>query len=142
MGFLLKIVVPEKLIFTENVDSVILPTALGEIEILEDHLPIIGILEPGAIVYKQGGKSTSMAIDTGFFRLHQNQLVLMTEAAIDVQVLDESSIDAAVKRAQEALEKAQKEQSSNTEEIERLDKVFRFQLAQQLTKKSNVDAFI
>ena len=59
----------------------------------------------------------------------------MTEAAIDVQVLDESSIDAAVKRAQEALEKAQKEQSSNTEEIERLDKVFRFQLAQQLTKK-------
>ena len=133
MGFSLKIIVPEKLILEESVDSVILPTALGEIEILENHLPIIGILEPGAIVYKQGKKSTSMAIDTGFFRLKKNQLILLTEAVVDVQILDASSIDAAVKRAQEALEKAQQEQ--DPEEIERLDKIFRFQLAQQLTKK-------
>ena len=32
-----------------------MPTALGEIEILEGHLPIIGILEPGTVFYKEAG---------------------------------------------------------------------------------------
>jgi F-type H+-transporting ATPase subunit epsilon len=135
MGFLLKIVIPEKVVFEGKVTSVILPTVLGEIEILEDHLPIVGLLEPGAAIYKINGQTNSIAVDTGFFRLKKDQLILLTEAAIDVQVLDASSIDAAVRRAQEALEKAKKEQSANTEELERLDKMFRFQLAQQLTKQ-------
>jgi F-type H+-transporting ATPase subunit epsilon len=135
MGFLLKIVIPEKVVFEGKVTSVILPTVLGEIEILEDHLPIVGLLEPGAAIYKINGQTNSIAVDTGFFRLKKDQLILLTEAAIDVQVLDASSIDAAVRRAQEALEKAKKEQGANTEELERLDKMFRFQLAQQLTKQ-------
>ncbi|MDR2769745.1 MAG: ATP synthase F1 subunit epsilon [Puniceicoccales bacterium] len=135
MGFLLKIVIPEKIVFEGKVTSVILPTVLGEIEILEDHLPIVGLLEPGAAIYKINGQTNSIAVDTGFFRLKKDQLILLTEAAIDVQVLDASSIDAAVRRAQEALEKAKKEQGANAEELERLDKMFRFQLAQQLTKQ-------
>ncbi|MDR0393004.1 MAG: ATP synthase F1 subunit epsilon [Puniceicoccales bacterium] len=135
MGFLLKIVIPEKIVFEGKVTSVILPTVLGEIEILKDHLPIVGLLEPGAAIYKINGQTNSIAVDTGFFRLKKDQLILLTEAAIDVQVLDASSIDAAVRRAQEALEKAKKEQGANTEELERLDKMFRFQLAQQLTKQ-------
>ncbi|MDR1255266.1 MAG: ATP synthase F1 subunit epsilon [Puniceicoccales bacterium] len=135
MGVLLKIVIPEKIVFEGKVTSVILPTVLGEIEILEDHLPIVGLLEPGAAIYKINGQTNSIAVDTGFFRLKKDQLILLTEAAIDVQVLDASSIDAAVRRAQEALEKAKQEQGANTEELERLDKMFRFQLAQQLTKQ-------
>ncbi|MDR0755790.1 MAG: ATP synthase F1 subunit epsilon [Puniceicoccales bacterium] len=135
MGFLLKIVIPEKVVFEGKVTSVILPTVLGEIEILEDHLPIVGLLEPGAAIYKINGQTNSIAVDTGFFRLRKDQLILLTEAAIDVQVLDASSIDAAVRRAQEALEKAKREQGANAEELERLDKMFRFQLAQQLTKQ-------
>ena len=136
MALILKIIVPEKTVFEGEVTSVILPTALGEIEILEGHLPIIGILEPGTVFYKEAGATIPMAIDTGFFRLRGSELVLLTEAAIDVQVLDESSIDAAIQRAQEALEKAKNEKAVDDEELERLDKIFRFQVAQKLTKQA------
>lgn len=136
MALILKIIVPEKTVFEGEVTSVILPTALGEIEILEGHLPIIGILEPGTVFYKEGGNMIPMAIDTGFFRLRGSELLLLTEAAIDVQVLDESSIDAAIQRAQEALEKAKTEKAVDDEELERLDKIFRFQVAQKLTKQA------
>jgi len=136
MALTLKIIVPEKTVFEGEVTSVILPTALGEIEILEGHLPIIGILEPGTVFYKESGNMIPMAIDTGFFRLRGSELVLLTEAAIDVQVLDESSIDAAIQRAKEALEKAKTEKSVDDEELERLDKIFRFQVAQKLTKQA------
>ena len=134
MALRLKIIVPEKTVFEGEVTSVILPTALGEIEILEGHLPIIGILEAGTVFYKEAGNTIPIAIDTGFFRLRGLELVLLTEAAIDVQVLDESSIDAAIQRAQEALEKAKTEKVVDDEELERLDKIFRFQVAQKLTK--------
>ncbi len=136
MAFILKIIVPEKVVFEGEVTSVILPTALGEIEILEGHLPIIGILEVGTVFYKEAGRTIPIAIDTGFFRLKGAELVLLTEAAIDVQVLDESFIDAAVQRAQEALEKAKSEKAIDDDELERLDKIFRFQVAQKLTKQA------
>lgn len=136
MAFVLKIIVPEKIVFEGEVTSVILPTTLGEIEILEGHLPIIGILEVGTVFYKEEDRMVPIAIDTGFFRLKGSELVLLTEAAIDVQVLDESSIDAAVQRAQEALEKAKNEKVIDDDELERLDKIFRFQVAQKLTKQA------
>ena len=130
----LKIVVPEKIAFEGEVTSVILPTEMGEIEILEDHLPIIGILEPGTVFYKKDGKTVPIAVDAGFYKLRGSDLVLLVEAAIDVQTLDESSIDAAVRRAAEALEKAKQEKVVDDEELERLDKILRFQVTQKLTK--------
>lgn len=136
MALTLKIVVPEKIVLEEKVTSVILPTSLGEIEILEGHLPIMGLLEAGTVFYKSNGTPTPIAIDAGFYKLHGTELVLLVEAAIDVQVLDESSIDAAVRRAQEALEKAKQNKTIDEDELERLDKMLRFQIAQKLTKQA------
>ena len=136
MALTLKIVVPEKVVLEDKVTSVILPTSLGEIEILEGHLPIMGLLEAGTVFYKNNGAVTPIAIDAGFYKLHGSELVLLVEAAIDVQVLDESSIDAAVRRAQEALEKAKQNKTIDEDELERLDKMLRFQIAQKLTKQA------
>ena len=136
MALTLKIVVPEKVVLEDKVTSVILPTSLGEIEILEGHLPIMGLLEAGTVFYKINGTTTPIAIDAGFYKLHGSELVLLVEAAIDVQVLDESSIDAAVRRAQEALEKAKQNKAMDEDELERLDKMLRFQIAQKLTKQA------
>lgn len=136
MALTLKIVVPEKVVLEDKVTSIILPTSLGEIEILEGHLPIMGLLESGTVFYKNNGTVTPIAIDAGFYKLHGSELVLLVEAAIDVQVLDESSIDAAVLRAQEALEKAKQNKTIDEDELERLDKMLRFQIAQKLTKQA------
>jgi len=136
MALTLKIVVPEKVVLEDKVTSVILPTSLGEIEILEGHLPIMGLLEAGTVFYKINGTTTPIAIDAGFYKLYGSELVLLVEAAIDVQVLDESSIDAAVRRAQEALEKAKQNKAMDEDELERLDKMLRFQIAQKLTKQA------
>lgn len=135
MALTLKIIVPEQVIFEGQVSSVILPTLMGEIEILEGHLPIIGVLEAGTLFYKQTD-TVPMAIDTGFYKLQGSQLVVLTEAAVDVQVLDASSIEAAVQRAQEALEKAKHQKAVDREELERLDKMLRFKIAQKLTKQA------
>jgi F-type H+-transporting ATPase subunit epsilon len=134
MSFLLKIIVPERVVLEVNATSVILPSALGEIEILEGHLPIIGILEAGTVFYTVDNQRIPIAVDCGFFKFSNATLVVLTEAAIDVKSLDESAIDMAVQRAQEALEKARTEKQMDSEELDRLDKILRFNVAQKLTK--------
>ena len=69
MGFVLKIIVPEQLVFEGEVSSVTLPTLMGEIQILENHLPIIGGLEAGTVHYTAHGEPHSMAIDVGSLNL-------------------------------------------------------------------------
>ena len=45
----LKIISPERIIFTGEVDNVVVPGTLGEFEILSNHAPIISSLEKGTI---------------------------------------------------------------------------------------------
>ena len=46
----LKIVTPERLILEEMVDQVTLPTTLGEITVLPEHIPLIAGLASGDVV--------------------------------------------------------------------------------------------
>ena len=123
MAFSLKIISPERLVMDVQVTSVTLPTALGEIEILDGHLPIIGIIEAGTLTYRNAQSTTSIAIDTGFFKLLGSDLEVLTEAAIDVNSMDEGAID----ESEQAIQ-------LDEEELDRLDKILRFKVAQKLTK--------
>ena len=47
----LEIVTPEKKVMSEMVESVTVPTATGEVGILENHAPFISYLKPGILSY-------------------------------------------------------------------------------------------
>ena len=47
----LKIVSPERIVYTGEVDSVLVPGTMGQFEILNDHAPIISTLVEGKVVY-------------------------------------------------------------------------------------------
>lgn len=45
----LKIISPERIVFTGEVTQVVVPGTLGEFEILDNHAPIISSLEKGKV---------------------------------------------------------------------------------------------
>ena len=47
----LKIISPEKTLFSGDVESVLVPGTVGEFEILKDHAPIISTFEEGRVIY-------------------------------------------------------------------------------------------
>jgi F-type H+-transporting ATPase subunit epsilon len=136
MAFILRIITPERVAYEGTVTSVTLPTMAGEIEILDGHLPIIGVLEPGTILYTECNQSIPIAIDAGFFKFSNDKLLVLVEAAIDVQSVDAASIDLAIQRAKEALESAKHAKQIDEDELERLDKILRFTVAQKVTKQT------
>jgi F-type H+-transporting ATPase subunit epsilon len=71
----LKIVSPEKVEFSGEVESVKVPGTMGQFEILTDHAPIISTLQKGIVEY--GGKQ--LAILGGFVEVQKNEVSLCIE---------------------------------------------------------------
>ena len=133
MALKLEIVTPEAIVYSESVDSVVLPTRQGEVGIQPGHIPLLTMVEPGELQVMKGSESTALAVDKGFANVRHDQVSVLTEAAIDVSAIDLSAAAEAQKRAQEALETAEAE-GLDPAEIERLESVSRFAIAQQLAK--------
>jgi F-type H+-transporting ATPase subunit epsilon len=132
MPLQLDIVTPERRVFSEEVEHVVLPTeAVGEIDVLPGHLPLMSMIEPGELRYAQHGELQSVAVDRGFIEVLDDRVIVLTEAAIEVEAIDTSALDQARQRAQQALEEA-RESGEDPEVLEQLETKARFAVVQKL----------
>lgn len=133
MPLTLEIVTPEKQVYSARVQSVLLPTRTGEIEILPGHQPLLAILVPGEIsaVSVKNGAREFFAVDRGFLRVQDDTVSVLAEAAIEETAIDRNFAIDAQKRAEEALKRAH-EENADPAEIERLETIARFAMLQQI----------
>lgn len=101
---ILKIVTPEEEVLNEEVDQVNVSTTSGEIGILPNHASLMAKLLPGELKIKKSGKISYFAIGDGFLQVEKNSLTIMTDLAENAEEIDEKAVEAARKRAEEALE--------------------------------------
>lgn len=135
MPIKLEIVTPEKIVYSETVDEVVLPTKQGEIDILPGHQPLLTMVEGGEVTAR-GANVEYLAIDEGFARVQSDTISILTEAAIDTANIDIELVEQAQKRAEDALRKA-KEENVDPAQIEQLEQVVRFAIVQKLAKKKH-----
>lgn len=134
MALKLEIVTPQEKVYSEDVDSVTLPTTTGEIGILPGHIPLITEVKAGELGVIKEGQLDLLAVDNGFAEIYGDTVSVLTEAAIDIEDIDLASAEAAQRRAEEALRKA-KEENLDPDEVEALEAKIRFALVQQMAKK-------
>ncbi len=128
----LEVVTPERTVFRETVEHVVLPTvSSGEIDILPGHIPLMTIIEPGALRFFKDGEPDSIAIDKGFIRVYADTVSVLTEAAIEVEKIDASQADEARRRAEEALAQAT-EEGADPAILEELETKARFAVLQKI----------
>lgn len=80
----LKIVSPEKIEYTGEAQSVAVPGALGNFEILTNHAPLISSLISGNVEYvtADGGKFT-IPITGGVASVQKNEVSLCVEKSLE-----------------------------------------------------------
>ena len=100
---LLEIVTPEGKAFSDDVASVVLPGALGEMGILPNHASLVSTLTAGELRYTKDGKTTELAIGAGFAEITGERVNVLTEMAVRDADIDESAVQAALDRAQARL---------------------------------------
>jgi len=104
MKLQLEIVTPEKKAFSGEVDSVVVPTVEGGLGIFPGHTPVITLLQPGHLQVLNGDKKDYLAIGSGFAEIAADKVVVLTDAALSEDQIDEVSVEEAIERAQKALQ--------------------------------------
>ena len=135
MALSFEIITPTGIVYqAENVSSVTLPTTSGELGILSGHIPLTAEIEPGEIDVETVAGTTKLAVDKGYARVLADRVSVLAEAAIDVKAIDLSAVEDAQRRAEAALEAARHQKEIDPAELERLEAVARFAIAQKLVK--------
>ncbi len=104
MPILLEIVTPEKLAFSDQVDSVVVPGAEGELGVLPHHAPLVSTLGVGELRIRRGGSEESFAIVGGFLQVRPDKVVVMAETADLASEIDVAKAEEARREAERALE--------------------------------------
>lgn len=100
----LKIVTPEKEIYSDTVDQVNISTTQGEIGILPNHANLMAKVVPGELRIKKGAKVDVLAVGEGFLTVTGDNLTIMADMAVDEEDINEKSVEEAKRRAEQALE--------------------------------------
>ena len=98
-NFNLEIISPEKIILSEKVNSVTIPSFEGEMTILLDHIPLITFLRPG-ILRIEGSNESEYFVEEGTVEFSNNNLLILTPRAIEVSNIDKNSLDGLINEAE------------------------------------------
>ena len=100
MPMQLQIITAEREVFSGDVDTLVAPGVEGQLGILPNHAPLITVLQPGELMVRADGEQSYLALSGGYMEVLGNRVIILADAAEDVDEIDEA-------RAQEAMERAQ-----------------------------------
>jgi F-type H+-transporting ATPase subunit epsilon len=100
--FPFELVSPEKIVFSGEVEAVVVPGVEGEFTVLKDHAPTLALLKPGIIAFDQSAsQKTKLFVRGGFAQIAPEGLTILAEQTIALEELDAAKIDADLKDAEE-----------------------------------------
>ena len=100
----LDIVTAERVVFSEDVDSVVAPGVEGQLGILPSHTPLMTMLQPGELrARKVDGEEFILVITGGFLEVRPDRVIVLADAAERAEEIDVARAEEAKRRAQELL---------------------------------------
>jgi F-type H+-transporting ATPase subunit epsilon len=112
MALHFELVSPARLLFSGDVESVVLPGTEGEMTILPMHAPVLSTLRPGVVtIVKSDSETDRIFVRGGFAEVNAHGLTLLAETAIPMTELDAGAIAGQIKDAEEDVADAKDDES-------------------------------
>ena len=132
MALTLEIVTPEARVYSDTIDTVVIPSTSGEIGILPGHIPLLTQIEHGELRVTKNGLTTLLAVSGGFAEIEGDHIHVLAENAITEEKIDENAVEAALKRAEDELRAAK---DIDPQQYEHLQNLVRYSGAQLAVKR-------
>jgi len=132
MPLTLEIVTPEAKVYSDTIDSVVIPTVEGEIGVLPGHIPLLTQIEGGELRVTKGTVSSLLAVSGGFAQIDGDRVRVLAEHAISEEKIDEHAVEAALKRAEQELKEAK---TMDPQQYEHLQSMVRYSGVQLAVKR-------
>ena len=111
-AFPFELVSPEKVVFSGDVEAVVIPGVEGEFTVLKDHAPTLALLKPGILEFDASPtQKTKLFVRGGFAQAAPEGLTILAEQTIALEELDAAKIDADLKDAEEDVADAKSDEA-------------------------------
>lgn len=105
-----ELVSPERLLYSAEVDMVVVPGSEGDFGVLPGHSLFLSQVRPGVIdVYERGNVSERLFISGGFAEATPERCTVLAESALPVADIDRAGTEQKLKDAREDLADAKDE---------------------------------
>jgi ATP synthase F1 epsilon subunit len=103
-NFTLQIISPEKILFSDSVKMVTIPSYEGDMSILKNHISIISFLRPGRVKIKKNDESLEeFFLDDGTIEFVEDNLVILSSSAMNLKNISKEFLDDLLKNTQDSL---------------------------------------
>ena len=93
-NFKFEIISPEKIVFSDNVTMITLPSYEGDMSILKNHISIITFLRPGIIkIQKKKGDFDDFFVQDGTVEYFNDNLVVLSASVLNIKNLSKEFVD-------------------------------------------------
>jgi len=118
----LDILTPEKVVFSDSIETVTAPGSLGEFGVLPGHAALVTTLETGEVAIKKDNREYWLAISGGFAEAGNDKVTILAEAAELAQEIDIKRAETAKIQAEEKLKSLSSDDSQFPEVVLALKK--------------------
>jgi F-type H+-transporting ATPase subunit epsilon len=129
MSLILEIVTPEAKVYSDTIDSVVIPTVEGEIGVLPGHIPLLTQVSDGELRVSKGAEILILAVSGGFAEIDGDSVRVLAENAITEEKIDENAVELAMKRAEQEIKDAKNMDPLQYEHLQGLVRYAGVQLA-------------
>jgi F-type H+-transporting ATPase subunit epsilon len=101
-AFQFELVSPERLLVSEKVEWVVIPSVEGEMTVLVNHAPVMAIVKPGVVTVKPEGRAEERyVVFGGFADILPSGCTLLAESATAVRDIDRTDLARRIQDAKE-----------------------------------------
>jgi F-type H+-transporting ATPase subunit epsilon len=126
----LEIVTAERVVLSDDVDQVNVPTKDGRVGILPRHAPLLTILDVGELDIIKDGVRTPFAVTGGFMEVLPNRVTILADTAERADEIDEARAEEARRHAEEQIAQRHSDQDIALAEAELRSAMIRLKVAQ------------
>ncbi len=110
MALNVKVITPDKTVWDDRAEEIILPSTTGQLGILSGHAPLLTALEVGVLRVRANKEWKAIALMGGFAEVEEDEIKILVNGA---ELGDNIDRDTARNQYQEAQTRFQKVENSN-----------------------------
>jgi F-type H+-transporting ATPase subunit epsilon len=103
MSLNVRVITPDKIVWDDVVEEVILPSTTGQLGILTGHAPLLTALDVGVMRVRPGKEWKAIALMGGFAEVENNEVKILVNGAELGDNIDQGAAKAEFEKAQQTL---------------------------------------
>lgn len=112
MTLTVRIIAPDKTVWDDTAEEVVLPSTTGQLGILSGHIPLLTALDIGVMRVRPAKDWVAIAIMGGFAEVDKDEVTILVNAAESGETIDRENARAALTEAENRANQVQQNGSA------------------------------